>query len=88
MALKSAYNYVRENIDSNFDKYVADNVSYGCEEDIEDIKRWISEEGEDAQVALYCKNRSRMIKYFCPEKDSHNFPVLLLYIFRTYGFLP
>lgn len=53
MALKSAYNYVRENIDSNFDKYVADNVSYGCEEDIEDIKRWISEEGEDAQVALY-----------------------------------
>ena len=30
-----------------------DNVSYGCEEDIEDIKRWISEEGEDAQVALY-----------------------------------
>ena len=49
MALKSAYNYVRENIDSNFDKYVADNVSYGCEEDIEDIKRWISEEGEDAQ---------------------------------------
>ena len=22
MALKSAYNYVRENIDSNFDKYV------------------------------------------------------------------
>ena len=37
MALKSAYNYVRENIDSNFDKYVADNVSYGCEEDIEDI---------------------------------------------------
>ena len=23
------------------------------EEDIEDIKRWISEEGEDAQVALY-----------------------------------
>ena len=24
MALKSAYNYVRENIDSNFDKYVAD----------------------------------------------------------------
>ena len=34
MALKSAYNYVRENIDSNFDKYVADNVSYGCEEDI------------------------------------------------------
>lgn len=46
MALKSAYNYVRENIDSNFDKYVADNVSYGCEEDIEDIKRWISEEGE------------------------------------------
>lgn len=25
MALKSAYNYVRENIDSNFDKYVADN---------------------------------------------------------------
>lgn len=53
MALKSAYNYVRENIDSNFDKYVTDNVSYGCEEDIEDIKRWISEEGEDAQVALY-----------------------------------
>lgn len=53
MALKSAYNYVRENIDSNFDKYVADNVSYGCEEDIEDIKRWISEEGEDTQVALY-----------------------------------
>lgn len=42
MALKSAYNYVRENIDSNFDKYVADNVSYGCEEDIKDIKRWIS----------------------------------------------
>lgn len=41
MALKSAYNYVRENIDSNFDKYVADNVSYGCEENIEDIKRWI-----------------------------------------------
>ena len=35
MALKSAYNYVRENIDSNFDKYVADNVSYGCEEDID-----------------------------------------------------
>ena len=53
MALKSAYNNVRENIDSNFDKYVADNVSYGCEEDIEDIKRWISEEGEDALVALY-----------------------------------
>ena len=24
----------------------------------------------------YCKNRSRMIKYLCPEKDSHNFPVL------------
>lgn len=42
MALKSAYNYVRENIDSNFDKYVADNISYGCEEDIEDIKRWIT----------------------------------------------
>lgn len=40
-------------IDNSFDKYVADNVSYGCEEDIEDIKRWISEEGEDAQVALY-----------------------------------
>lgn len=27
MALKSAYNYVRENIDSNFDKYVADNYA-------------------------------------------------------------
>ena len=24
-----------------------------CEENIEDIKRWISEEGENAQVALY-----------------------------------
>lgn len=40
MALKSAYEYVRNNIDNSFDKYVADNVSYGCEEDIEDIKRY------------------------------------------------
>ena len=38
MALKSAYEYVRNNIDNSFDKYVADNVSYGCEEDVEDIK--------------------------------------------------
>lgn len=56
MALKSAYEYVRNNIDNSFDKYVADNVSYGCEEDIKDIKdikRLISEEGEDAPVALY-----------------------------------
>lgn len=53
MALKSAYNYVRNNIDSSFDKYITDNISYGCEEDIEDMKRWISEEGEDALVALY-----------------------------------
>ena len=53
MALKSAYNYIRKNIDSSFDKYITDNISYGCEEDIEDMKRWISEEGEDALVALY-----------------------------------
>ena len=53
MALKSAYNYVRENIDSSFDKHITDNISYGCEEDIEDLKRWIAEEGEDALVALY-----------------------------------
>jgi len=53
MALKSAYNYVRNNIDSSFDKYITDNISYGCEENIEDMKRWISEEGEDALVALY-----------------------------------
>lgn len=53
MALKSAYEYVRNNIDNSFDKYVADNVSYSCEEDIKDIKRLISEKGEDAPVALY-----------------------------------
>lgn len=53
MALKSAYNYIRKNIDSSFDKYITDNISYGCEEDIEDMKRWISEEGKDALVALY-----------------------------------
>lgn len=53
MALKSAYDYVRENIDSSFDKHITDNISYGCEEYIEDLKRWISEEGEDAPVALY-----------------------------------
>lgn len=53
MALKSAYNYIRNNIDSSFDKYITDNISYGCEENIEDMKRWISEEGEDALVALY-----------------------------------
>lgn len=53
MALKSAYDYVRENIDSSFDKHIIDNISYGCEEDIEDLKRWIAEEGEDALVALY-----------------------------------
>lgn len=53
MALKSAYDYVRENIDSSFDKHIIDNISYGCEENIEDLKRWIAEEGEDALVALY-----------------------------------
>lgn len=53
MALKSAYEYVRNNIDNSFDKYVADNISYGCEENIEVLKRCIAEEGEDAQVALY-----------------------------------
>ena len=45
MALKSAYEHVRNNIDNSFDQYVADNVSYGCEEGIEDLKRWMSEEG-------------------------------------------
>lgn len=53
MALKSAYDYVRENIDSSIDKHITDNISYGCEENIEDLKRWIAEEGEDAPVALY-----------------------------------
>lgn len=53
MALKSAYDYVRNNIDNSFDKYITDNISYGCEEDINDMKTWIAEEGEDAQVALY-----------------------------------
>lgn len=53
MALKSAYNYIRNNIDSSFDKYITDNISYGCEDDINDMKAWIAEEGEDAQVALY-----------------------------------
>ena len=33
--------------------HIIDNISYGCEEDIEDLKRWIAEEGEDALVALY-----------------------------------
>lgn len=83
MALKSAYKYVRNNIDNSFDKYVADNVSYGCEEDIEDIKRYgYLKKGKTLQwlyIMLSTKVRtySMISIYTLKEWTSHMTTILL-----------
>ena len=53
MALKSAYNYVRKTSTATLINTLQITYLTAVRSDIEDIKRWISEEGEDAQVALY-----------------------------------
>lgn len=53
MALESAYNYIRENIDGSFDKHAMSNIFFDCEEEIKEIHQEILEEGENAPVALY-----------------------------------
>lgn len=53
MALEGAYNYIRENIDESFNKHAIGNISFDCEEEIEEMHQEMLEEGESAPVALY-----------------------------------
>ena len=53
MSLQAAYDYIKENIDKDFNKDIAGNISYDCESEIEEMKQEILEEGENVPVVLY-----------------------------------